>query len=453
MNASPRCLVLLGNEEEQDAKDGSSHFSFGGCDGIELIAAVACGVLGGAVDILFVGAPNDGKPLEAWADKKADNAVQRFARMTGWHPSSSEQDDVAHAIGYLEKTFKVNYDQRYGADVGYLFDMDTRNHHFKSLAHSPDPVGLFFSLVNQFTSTATFVSEGQLITIKTDGFRPEDKGRGKVGVELYGRTFESKIICGFVNWIGHVMSDIAGSSVVERMPGYGMGVAAPLCELLQFCKFGNFDFENDAGDLAELAARVFQDGYDARYALSLGIPVLVTDLLIKLVWAIKRRFQEKRPLGECLPAKENDGLRTMLLVGTGTLCVMDGADAFVQSGGGANTVALASRINYIAWLRLAMLVVRELGIRLDIKRDIEAMKALNEAYSDYLAKLEALDVGRFKHESLVYEKFSSQLVSVVSETELKKLLLDTYEELGLDKPWSGSFDVHMSDKRATLRFN
>lgn len=45
-------------------------FSFGGCDGAELVAAVTCGALGGLVDILFVGAPNDGKFLEAWADRK-----------------------------------------------------------------------------------------------------------------------------------------------------------------------------------------------------------------------------------------------------------------------------------------------------------------------------------------------------------------------------------------------
>ena len=453
MDPSTHCLELLGDADKKCPENGAKPFSFGGCNGIELVAAVACGALGGAIDILFVGAPNDGKPLEAWADKKVDGAVQRFARMTGWSPSSPEQDDVAHAIGFLEKSFKVNYDQRYGADAGHVFDMNTRDHHFKSLAHSPDPVGLFFSLLNQFTSTASFASEGRLITIKTDVFHPEDKGLGKVGVELYGRNFESKVFCGFVNWIGHVMSDIAGSSVIERIPGYGMGVAAPFCELMQFCKFGEFDLGNDTGDLAELATQVFQEGYDARFALALGVPVLVTDLLIKLVWAINRHFKEKRPLTECLPTKAEDGLRTMLLVGTGTLCVMDGADALVRSEGGANTVALALRVNYIAWLRLSMLVVREMGIRLGIKRDIEAMGTLNEEYASYLAKLEALDVDRFKRESLAYERFSLQLASAASESELNKLLLDTYEELGLDKPWFGSFDAHMSDKHATLHFN
>ena len=453
MEPSSRLDELLDEAEEASVESQGKPFSFAGCDGVGLVAAVACGALGGVIDILFVGAPNDGRPLETRADKKVDGAVQRFARMTGWAPSSPEQADVAHAIGFLERSFKVNYDQRYGADVGNLFDMNTREHHFKSLAHSPDPVGLFFSLLNQFTSTATFASEGQLITIKTDKFDPSYKGPGKTGVELYGGTFESKVFCGFVNWIGHVMSDVAGSSVVDRIPGYGMGVAAPFCELLQFCKVGDFDLGGAHGDLADLATQVFQDGYGARFALALGVPVLVTDLLVRLVWAIKRHFKEKLPLSEYLPTKADDGLRTMLLVATGTLCAMDGANALIRSEGGANAVALASRLNYVAWLRLAMLVVRELRIRLGLERDVEAMRTLNRAYEGYLAELKALDIDRFKRESLAYGRLSSRLGSVTSEDELNGLLLDAYEELEIDKPWSGDFDAHMSDKHATLRFS
>lgn len=452
MDPQARCIALLNEADKTHADSNEAPFTFGGCDGTELVVAVVCGALGGIIDILFVGAPNDGKPLEVWADKKVDETVCRFARLTGWKPSSPQQDSVARAIDFLEKTFKVNYDQRYGADVGHLFTMSTRDHHFKSLAHSPDLIGLFFSMLNQFTSTATFVSEGKLITLRTDSFDPQHKGSGKAGIELYGRTFESKIFCGFVNWIGHVMSDVAGASVTDRVPGYGMGVPAPLCELLQFCKFGNFNLDSGTGDLAGLATRVFQDGYDARYALSLGIPVLVTDLLVKMLWAIEQRFRKNKPLADCIPTKADDSLRTMLLIGTGTLCVMDGVDAFVRSEGGANAVAFASRINYIVWLRLTMLVVRELRIRLGIERDIEAMRTLSAAYTSYLEKLEALDLERFKRESLSYDKFRLRLKSATTEDELNELLLNTYEELDIACPWAGSFDARMSDEHATLHF-
>lgn len=109
----------------------------------------------------------------------------------------------------------MNYDQRHSADVENLFDMSTRNHHMMSLAHSPDLVGLFFSLLNQFTSTSSFIAEGQLVTIRSDTY------------ELQGGNFVAKLFCGIANWFGHIMSDIAGSSGSRGNSGRGAGVVIP----------------------------------------------------------------------------------------------------------------------------------------------------------------------------------------------------------------------------------
>ena len=82
----------------------------------------------------------------AWAvdGQTGRYCVMKFASMTGWKPAAGKESNVASAIGYLERKFKVNYDQRYTADVDSVFAMSTKNHHIKSLAHSPDVVGLFF---------------------------------------------------------------------------------------------------------------------------------------------------------------------------------------------------------------------------------------------------------------------------------------------------------------------
>ena len=137
------------------------------CDRYDYLAAIGCGAIGGIIDIFFLGSPKDSK-LTKFTDKQVDNMVMKFAKMTGWKPKQDKENSIASAIGFLEKKFKVNYDQRHGADVGGIFDMNTKNHHMKSLAHAPDIVGLFFSILNQFTSTATFIANGKLITIKTD---------------------------------------------------------------------------------------------------------------------------------------------------------------------------------------------------------------------------------------------------------------------------------------------
>lgn len=420
-------------------------FSFGGCDIHDLVAATACGTIGGLIDIFMVGAPGEGKPLEKWADNQVDEAVKRFAKLTGWSPREGKEDSLSSAIGHLEKTFKVNYDQRHSGDIDNLFKMSTKNHHFKSLSHSPDPVGLFFSLLDQFCSTSTFVSNGAIVSITTE--------KSELGaLELRGHTFESKLFCGFANWLGHVMSDIAGSSGTRGQGGRGAGLAAPFYELFQFCNFGRFDVGKDKQTLADVATRVYQQGYDARFALAMAVPVLVVDLMVKLIWALRQYFSQGAKPTESLNAKANDGLRTMLLVANGTMCILDGADACGKSAGGANAVKFLSRINYLAWIRLSMLVVRELSIRLSLERDIEAMVMLNQAYSDYLAELKKLDIARFVRESEAYDEFANKLSRVNTEKELNAELNGIYVELGLAKPWNGSLDDHMTNKEAFLRF-
>lgn len=170
-------------------------------DKYDLLMACACGSIAGIIDILFVNNSKNTK-LGKISDKAADNLVMKFARFTGWNPRPGKEDSIASAIGYLEKRFAVNYDQRSSVDVNGLFDMNTKNHHFKSLSHSPDIAGLFFSVLDQFLNTSTFIDNGKIVVVnvENDNF------------ELRGSDLKSKLYCAFCNWIGHIMSDLAGSS-------------------------------------------------------------------------------------------------------------------------------------------------------------------------------------------------------------------------------------------------
>ena len=248
------------------------------CDKYDYLIAAGCGAIGGVIDIFLVGAPGD-SVLGNWTDAQVDKVVKTFAKTMGWSPKDAQKGNVASAIGFLERNFKVNYDQRHTKDVGGLFNMGTKNHHIMSLAHSPDIIGLFFSILNQFTSTASFIANGQLVTIATDTF------------ELRGGNFIAKIFCGVANWFGHIMSDIAGSSGSRGNGGRGAGVAMPFYELFQFCKFGKFSVGKDKQDLATIAIRAFQEGYDARFGLAAAIPVVITDLSIRLIWALRRTIR------------------------------------------------------------------------------------------------------------------------------------------------------------------
>lgn len=80
-----------------------------------------CG-LGG---YFFVGSPADSK-LERWTDAQVDQAVMAFARKLGWKPNAQNAQNVKSAIGFLERGFAVNYDQRHSGDVNNLFRMSTK---------------------------------------------------------------------------------------------------------------------------------------------------------------------------------------------------------------------------------------------------------------------------------------------------------------------------------------
>ena len=152
------------------------------CDKYDYIAAVACGAIGGMIDIFLVGAPRE-STLAEWTDQQVDKAVMAFSRKMGWNPKEKNINNVKSAIGFLERNSKVNYDQRKPGDVNDLFNISPKTHHMMSLAHSPDIVGLYFSILNQFTSTSTFIANGKLVTVSTDTF------------ELQGGNFVMRIMC------------------------------------------------------------------------------------------------------------------------------------------------------------------------------------------------------------------------------------------------------------------
>lgn len=413
----------------------------GKCGTSDYLVAAACGAVAGLVDIFLVGTPGD-SVLGAWSDAQVDSAVKKFAGMTGWQPKPGKEDNVASAIGWLERKFKVNYDQAHSGAVDGLFQMSTKNHHMKSLAHAPDVIGLFFSVLNQFTSTSTFVSNGALITIRSEDF------------ELQGNNFVSKLFCGIANWFGHVMSDIAGSSGSRGNAGRGAGVAIPFFELFQFCSFGKFSIGKDKQDLATLATRVFQEGYDARFGLAMAVPVLLCDLSIRLIWAIKQYFYLQKPLKECLPNQTHADLRVMLLFGHGTLCLMDSADAAVHSGG--NWLVFFTRMNIIAWTRFIALVLKEVciraGISLPLQKQLDAYKRITVSLENYLAELEHIDADAFQQETAQYHGISAQIDQISSERELNGVLIKSMIDLGIALPWSGEFDSFMSRKEDHLVF-
>lgn len=321
------------------------------CDKYDYMIAGTCGVIAGLVDILFVGSPND-STLGNVVDEKANQITEKFAELLGWNKEKAVEkgsNTTASAIGFLEGKFKVNYDQATtnggnGTD-GLVKNLSMKNHHLKSLGHSPDIIGLFFSILNQFTSTSTFINNGKIITIETETF------------ELQGGNFPAKVFCGFANWFGHIMSDWTGSSGTVGQGGRGTGVPMPFYNLFQMMNFG--EFGQNKQTFATITTKVFEEGYDFRHGIAMAIPVLINELLIRFMYTMKAHFYHEKEWKDSIPNASIPELRRMLLVGHGTLCIIDGADAYIRSGSGADMVTFLSRTNLLAWSRFGHLALKE----------------------------------------------------------------------------------------------
>lgn len=423
------------------------------CDKYDYMIATSCGVMAGLVDAFFVGAPGQ-SVLQGKVDKGADALVKKaaqaffkFDKRTAGKPRSMPQT-LEQCISYLEQAFPVPYDARYAKDLKVSGDtlngMRAGNHHLFSLAHSPDIIGLIFSIIDQFTNMASFVDNGHII-------RVEPARSSNAIPYMQGTTTISRLFCGFVNWIGHLLSDLVGSSST-RSPGKsgrGSGISMPFYEMFLFCDFGNIDGKT----VSEIAVAAFEQGYDARFAATMAIPVVLNDLFIRVIWALKSHFYGKKEWKQCIPTKQHDDLRVMLIVGNGALCIVDGIDAFIRSGG--VPVAFVCRLNLVAWGKLTMMVLKELVIRYKYAwDDITApYNMVREAVGAYLVELERIDIEAFRIEVKGYNTFCEYMLTTNTEEELNILLKTSMRKMGFDLPWEGDFDMFMSDKGNHLVFS
>lgn len=87
------------------------------CDAIDYALAASSGALCGLLDVFLIGKPGE-SPLGDITDKWFENRTCDFARICGW--KGNDENPTKSAIGFLERTFKVPYDQRGCGDSGSM---------------------------------------------------------------------------------------------------------------------------------------------------------------------------------------------------------------------------------------------------------------------------------------------------------------------------------------------
>ena len=366
------------------------------CDKVDYTLAACSGAMCGILDIFLVGKPGE-SPIGDITDTWFENRTRDFAKMCGWN--DKENNTLSSAIKHLEKKFKIPYDQRGAGDAaGWIFDLNPKNHHFKSLGHNPTLLGLFFSVLDQFCNTSHFVSNGELISLQ--------EADGKF--ELKGNDVPSKLFCGLANWFGHIISDVSGSSGAK---GRGMGIPSPIWswmnDIIAIKRKLNIPVGELDKSMNELALEIYKQGYDARFQAAQAIPVFINELLVRVIYSVRRLVKyftstksENRTFSSLWKSCEpfsNATVKRMLTVAHGTFCLIDMGDAvvhgFVSGGGSFNITEFAMRLNVVGIGRFTISLYGEVrrGLkRHDVKEDIVVIHRQKMIIEDYIEGLNYL---------------------------------------------------------------
>lgn len=362
------------------------------CDKTDYILSACIGALCGIMDIFLVGKPGE-SPIGNLTDKWYAERTKMFAKMCGW--DSSKDNSLSSAIGYLEEKFKIPYDQTGAGDAARdVFGLNPKSHHFKSLGHNPSIVGLYFSILNQFTNSSHFVTGGELISLQdADGH-----------FELKGNNVPSKLFCGFVNWYGHLISDRSGSSSSK---GRGMGIPSPFWtwtnDLIVIKRKLHIPVSEFDKAINELALEIYKKGYDARFQSAQTIPVLVNEALVRIVYSIRRLLkyyatteEENRSFSaaweSCKPFG-NATIKRMLLVAHGTFCLVDAGDAVARGFIAGDVPEFIMRLNIVGIARFGISLYGEgksAVKRHSLKNNILVLSRERTILADYIEGLQCL---------------------------------------------------------------
>ena len=333
-------------------------------DTFDYTIAVSSGVIASLIDSLWVGEFSFERG-KAWSNQKVNEFVMKVAKSQGY-----KGDRLKGAIDKLEKNFGIPSDNVWkGKDIG----ISARSHHLDDLAHHPTIVGLFFSILTQFTKEAYFTnSEGEFIPITIT-----DNG------ELIGHDIVHKFYAGTINWFFHLVSDMSGSN---KTSGAGMGIPGPLVSMLK--EISGLPLIKNT-NLSEFLHKIYtKDRFDLRGELAVlhelgrqAVPVIINEVIVRGSYFIRRLYNELkqhdsiRELNwkKILPYN-NRTINRMLTIATGTFTAVDLVDAGVRSaiktGGVINPAFWGSfvlRVNFVGIGRFAIACYSDIKMGLELK--------------------------------------------------------------------------------------
>ena len=370
-------------------------------DRLDCLAAASIGALSGILNVFWQKELNLADARE-WGTKKVGAFVVEAAKTQGFKPKANSEDDILRAaIRFLEEKFPLAAD-KVTAEMG-----GGRQHHLRDFEHHPSPLGLFFSVLTQFTRQAYGTdTAGNFIVVDLPA-----------GAAI-GENFKEKIAFGTTKWLFHLVSDMAGSS---NTPGAGTGIPGPLLSMLKelsalpFFRNFNVDYKGSEIAFSQYISKLFngtairdEDGKPIRFdlraevgvvdqALSQVKSVIANECIVRGYYFVSRLLTEIKQkeiasiadIGMIDPARvlphNNRALRRMLSISSSVFVVVNVGNAVIcaaaKSGGSKSAFAkgVLLRLNYFGIARMAFALKDDAPY---IAEDLREL--IGERFGDYV---------------------------------------------------------------------
>lgn len=368
--------------------------------------------------------------------------------------------EMSKAISKLEQTFGIPSDNVYNVPGNGI---SSKSHHLDDLAHHPTVIGWAASLITQFTENTYFQNkDGKNIKYVAQRIRVLDNvnayiqygdtriidkvtktGKIKQALEvtLIGDDLKSKLVCGTLNWLGHLLSDMAGSSSSAKKGNAGMGLPGPILSTLK--ELAMLPIINKT-PLPQLLNNLFTkdnaifDKYrlDLRSELAIGkelgrqsIPVFLNTVIVRSIYSIRRFVAEAKAVysirdiqwKNILPFKNRTIIR-MLTIAMGTFEAIDLGDAAIRGAMKSGGILPAFLTNFVLRVNFVGIGRFALACGTDISMGVNRGKQRNE-------RIKLLNEQIYLMEAKVYFRQESMWIVAESADEASNELLNYVEEM------------------------
>lgn len=321
-------------------------------DKYDVAISALAGLVSAAVDILLVGIPQKG-PTGLSAGTLSNYVRAYFEKKF----PEEEMQKLANS-----KVSKVPFDAQDNRNTTeYVQGLSAYYHRLLSLGHDP-VLGFIVGVLDIMT--------GRMTTI--------DKA-GKVISQVmknYSDRTESNLFAALAKQIIHFKSDITTS----------MGLPAPLMGLFNLLQFGSIGEEEQT--IAEIVQGMYYEGYDFIHFCSLSIPVMLTEVIVRLGYSVKR-IKEGYTVRESIPVSLNRDMHPKLA----TMLFIAHAGATAANAGKIYFTKNPMSINYPQWVAFAKYSYSQLKwavINKPDARDAYVSRKLNEELHNAIDSTNAL---------------------------------------------------------------